>query len=90
MNPVIQLFTSQMNPAIYKDPYFESDARTMLYANQDEVAQLIGRREFKGKWIHVVKGSIWYQWTGTYWHQDIKAGGFDTTRKGIRNAINKW
>jgi putative DNA primase/helicase len=72
-----------------KDPYFESDARTMLYGNQDEVAQLIGRREFKGQWVHVVKGSAWHQWTGTYWHYDLKAGGFDTTRKGIRSAINR-
>ena len=72
-----------------KDPYFKSDANTMLYGNQDEVAQLIGRREFKGQWVHVVKGSTWYQWTGTYWHHNLKAGGFDTTRKGIRTGINR-
>ena len=70
-------------------PYFKSDANTMLYGNQDEVAQLIGRREFKGQWVHVVKGSTWYQWTGTYWHHNLKAGGFDTTRKGIRTGINR-
>ena len=81
--------TSTPKTANLNVPHLKSDARTILYANQDEVAQLIGRREFKGKWIHVVKGSIWYQWTGTYWHQDIKAGGFDTTRKGIRTAIDR-
>jgi len=27
------------------DPYLKSDANTMLYGNQDEVAQLIGRDE---------------------------------------------
>jgi putative DNA primase/helicase len=70
-------------------PPFKSDANTMLYGNQDEVAQLIGRREFKGQWVHVVKGSTWYQWTGTYWNYDLKAGGFDTTRKGIRTAIDR-
>ena len=72
-----------------KDPYFELDARTMLYANQDEVAQLIGRKEFEGQWVHIVKGSNWYHWTGTYWHHDLKAGGFDTTRKGIRAAVKR-
>jgi len=72
-----------------KDPYLKSDANIMLYGNQDEVAQLIGRSEFKGQWVHVVKGSTWYQWTGTYWHHNLKAGGFDTTRKGIRTGINR-
>ena len=33
------------NAANPKDPYFELDAKTMLYANQDEVAQLIGKSE---------------------------------------------
>ena len=71
------------------NPQLKSDANTMLYGNQDEVAQLIGRREFQGQWLHVVKGSTWYQWTGTYWNHNLKAGGFDTTRKGIRTAINR-
>ena len=71
------------------DPYFKSDANTMLSGNQDEVAQLIGRREFKGQWVRVVKGDDWYQWTGSYWHHDLKAGGFDATRKGIRTAIDR-
>ena len=57
-----------LNATNLKDPYFESDANTMLYGSQDEVAQLIGRREFKGQWVHVVKGTTWYQWNGTYWH----------------------
>jgi putative DNA primase/helicase len=73
--------------------HLKSDAITMLYGNQDEVAQLIGKIEFKDQWIHVVKGSTWYQWTGSYWHQDLKAGGFDTIRKGIRKSIqrmNSW
>jgi putative DNA primase/helicase len=72
-----------------KGPNFKSDANTMLYGNQDEVALLIGRIEFKDQWVHVVKGTTWYQWTGTYWRHDLKAGGFDTTRKGIRTAINR-
>jgi putative DNA primase/helicase len=78
-----------LKTANLNDPYFKSDANTMLYGNQDEVAQLIGRREFKGQWVHVVKGTTWYQWTGTHWHHDLKAGGFDTTRKGIRAAVSR-
>jgi len=77
------------NAANPKDPYFELDANTMLYGNQDEVAQLIGRREYKGQWVRVVKGDVWHQWTGLYWHSDLKAGGFDTTRKGIRTAVKR-
>ena len=85
--------TSTPKTANLNVPHLKSDARTMLYGNQDEVAQLIGRIEFKDQWIHVVKGSTWYQWAGTYWHQDLKAGGFDTIRKGLRTAIkrmNSW
>ena len=72
-----------------KGPHLRSDANIMLFGNQDEVAQLIGRREFKGQWVRVVKGDDWYQWTDTIWHHHLKAGGFDTTRKGIRNAIDR-
>tara|TARA_B100000315_G_scaffold73188_1_gene66790 strand:- start:353 stop:1843 length:1491 start_codon:yes stop_codon:yes gene_type:complete len=82
---------NNVQPATPKAPNlnFKSNANTMLYGNQDEVAQLIGRIEFKGQWVHVVKGNTWYQWTGTYWYHDLKAGGFDTTRKGIRTAIDR-
>ena len=72
-----------------KNSYLRSDANIMLYGNQDEVAQLIGRREFKDQWVHVVKGSTWHQWNDIYWHHHLKAGGFDTTRKGIRTAIDR-
>jgi putative DNA primase/helicase len=66
-----------------------SDAQTMLYGNQDEVAMLIGKQVFYDKWLHIVKGSAWYNWTGTYWQRDLKAGSFDTTRKGLRKAISE-
>ena len=81
--------TSTPKTANLNVSHLKSDARTMLYGNQDEVAQLIGKIEFKDQWIHVVKGSTWYRWTCTYWQQDLKAGGFDTARTGIRTAVKR-
>ena len=83
----IQKTSKQPTPA--NGPAFELDAKIMLYGNQDEVALLIGRRDFYDKWLHVVRGGTWYNWTGTYWQRDLKAGSFDTTRKGLRKAISE-
>jgi putative DNA primase/helicase len=78
--------TTQVN-----NPAFEADAKTMLYGNQDEVAMLIAKKAFYGKWLHVVKGGTWYNWKGTYWQPDLKAsaGAFHAIRKAIREAIKE-
>ena len=75
--------------AEFYDPYFSSDAKTMLSGNQDDVALLIGRRDYDNKWLHIVRGGQWCQWTDNYWCYDLKAGGFDAARIGIRAAIDR-
>jgi putative DNA primase/helicase len=85
--------TTTKNAVNQNGPNFIRNAKTMLYGNQDEVAMLIAKQAFYDKWLHVVQGNRWHQWTGTYWQLDLKAGPFDTTRKAVRKAIRemkKW